>query len=29
LHVDLDYNALAALCPEHVTPAFDGMRLAV
>jgi len=29
LHVDLDYAALAALCPPNVTPAFDGMRLTV
>jgi phosphoribosyl 1,2-cyclic phosphate phosphodiesterase len=29
LHVDLDYAALTALCPPNVTPAFDGMRLAV
>ncbi len=27
LHVDLDYAALAAICPPNVTPAFDGMRL--
>ena len=27
LHVDLDYAALKALCPPHVTPAHDGLRL--
>ncbi len=27
LHVDLDYDALSAMLPENVTPAFDGMRL--
>jgi phosphoribosyl 1,2-cyclic phosphate phosphodiesterase len=27
LHVDLDYDALAAMCPPNVTPAFDGMRI--
>lgn len=27
LHVDLDYDALAASLPPHVTPAFDGMRI--
>jgi phosphoribosyl 1,2-cyclic phosphate phosphodiesterase len=27
LHVDLDYEALAAMCPPHVTPAYDGMRI--
>lgn len=27
LHVDLDYDALAATLPPHVTPAFDGMRI--
>jgi phosphoribosyl 1,2-cyclic phosphate phosphodiesterase len=29
LHVDLDYEALKAICPEGVTPAYDGMRLSV
>lgn len=29
LHVDLDYAALAAICPPDVTPAFDGMRIDV
>lgn len=29
LHVDLDYEALKAILPPHVTPAFDGMRLEV
>ncbi len=27
LHVDLDYDALAAICPPNVTPAFDGMTI--
>ncbi|ESR22483.1 MBL fold metallo-hydrolase [Lutibaculum baratangense] len=27
LHHDLDYNALKAELPEHVEPAYDGMRL--
>jgi phosphoribosyl 1,2-cyclic phosphate phosphodiesterase len=27
LHVDLDYDALLARLPPHVTPAYDGMRL--
>lgn len=27
LHVDLDYEALKAMCPQGVTPAYDGMRL--
>jgi phosphoribosyl 1,2-cyclic phosphate phosphodiesterase len=27
LHVDLDYEALKAMCPPHVTPAHDGMRI--
>ncbi|WP_036287191.1 MBL fold metallo-hydrolase [Methylosinus sp. PW1] len=27
LHVDLDYDVLAATLPENVTPAFDGMRI--
>jgi phosphoribosyl 1,2-cyclic phosphate phosphodiesterase len=27
LHVDLDYDALLAALPAHVTPAFDGMRI--
>jgi phosphoribosyl 1,2-cyclic phosphate phosphodiesterase len=29
LHVDLDYDALAAELPENVTPAFDGLTLEV
>jgi phosphoribosyl 1,2-cyclic phosphate phosphodiesterase len=27
LHVDLDYDALSAHLPAHVTPAYDGLRL--
>jgi len=27
LHVDLDYETLAAETPDHVTPAFDGMQI--
>lgn len=27
LHVDLDYDALSAILPPNVTPAFDGMQL--
>jgi phosphoribosyl 1,2-cyclic phosphate phosphodiesterase len=27
LHADLDYEALRAKLPSHVTPAFDGMTL--
>jgi len=27
LHVDLDYDALTAICPPHVAPAHDGMRI--
>ncbi len=27
LHVDLDYDALSAVLPPQVTPAFDGMRI--
>jgi phosphoribosyl 1,2-cyclic phosphate phosphodiesterase len=27
LHVDLDYDALSAVLPPHVSPAFDGMRI--
>lgn len=27
LHVDLDYDALKAQLPAHVTPAYDGMRI--
>ena len=29
LHVDLDYDALAAMLPDTVVPAYDGMRLDV
>lgn len=29
LHTDLDYARLTAELPSHVTPAFDGMRVAV
>jgi phosphoribosyl 1,2-cyclic phosphate phosphodiesterase len=29
LHVDLDYRTLAAQLPDHVEPAYDGMRVAV
>ncbi len=28
MHVDLDYDALAATLPPHVTPAYDGLRVA-
>ena len=27
LHVDLDYEILSAETPEHVTPAYDGLRI--
>jgi len=27
LHVDLDYDALSALCPANVTPAYDGLHI--
>jgi len=27
MHIDLDYDAVAAETPDHVEPAFDGMRL--
>jgi phosphoribosyl 1,2-cyclic phosphate phosphodiesterase len=27
LHVDLDYDTLAARLPENVTPAYDGLRI--
>lgn len=27
LHTDLDYNELRSRLPEHVTPAYDGMRI--
>ena len=27
LHTDLDYEALRSRLPDHVTPAFDGMRI--
>lgn len=27
LHVDLDYDALSAICPPGATPAYDGMRI--
>jgi phosphoribosyl 1,2-cyclic phosphate phosphodiesterase len=29
LHIDLDYNALAARLPAGVEPAYDGMRFEV
>ncbi|MEI6574033.1 MAG: MBL fold metallo-hydrolase [Alphaproteobacteria bacterium] len=29
LHVDLDYEALKATLPEHIEPAFDGMKITV
>ena len=29
LHVDLDYEALKATLPDHIEPAFDGMKLIV
>lgn len=29
LHVDLDYDVLSGEIPEHVSPAYDGMELAV
>lgn len=29
LHVDLDYDALAAMLPENVAPAYDGLRIEV
>ncbi len=27
MHVDLDYDALAATLPPHVTPAYDGLKI--
>jgi len=27
MHIDLDYATLAAETPDHIQPAFDGMRL--
>ena len=27
LHTDLDYETLRTSLPEHVTPAYDGMRV--
>ncbi|MGB0439818.1 MAG: MBL fold metallo-hydrolase, partial [Paracoccaceae bacterium] len=24
-HIDLDYDAVAAETPDHITPAYDGM----
>jgi hypothetical protein len=29
MHIDLDYDTLAAELPPHVTPAYDGMVLDV
>jgi phosphoribosyl 1,2-cyclic phosphate phosphodiesterase len=29
LHSDLDYDAVAAMTPAHVEPAYDGMRIAL
>ncbi len=29
LHTDLDYDAVAKATPDHVEPAFDGMRIAL
>jgi len=29
LHVDLDYDTLAARLPENVTPAYDGLRIEI
>ena len=29
LHIDLDYGRLERETPDHVTPAFDGMRIDV
>jgi phosphoribosyl 1,2-cyclic phosphate phosphodiesterase len=29
LHVDLDYDALSAICPPEATPAYDGMRISL
>lgn len=29
MHIDLDYATLAAETPDHIEPAFDGMRLTV
>jgi len=27
MHIDLDYDAVAAETPEHIQPAFDGLVL--
>lgn len=27
MHIDMDYDAVAAETPEHITPAFDGMQI--
>jgi phosphoribosyl 1,2-cyclic phosphate phosphodiesterase len=29
LHVDLDYETLKATLPDHIEPAFDGMKLVI
>lgn len=29
MHIDLDYNAIAAETPEHIIPAYDGLQLTV
>jgi len=29
LHTDLDYHELARQLPDHVEPAFDGMRITI
>ncbi|MDA5557716.1 MBL fold metallo-hydrolase [Shimia sp. MMG029] len=29
MHIDLDYEAVAAETPDHITPAFDGLKITV
>jgi phosphoribosyl 1,2-cyclic phosphate phosphodiesterase len=29
LHIDMDYDALNAQTPDHITPAYDGMKISV
>lgn len=29
MHIDLDYETIAAETPDHITPAFDGMQLTI
>jgi len=29
MHIDLDYATVDAETPDHITPAFDGMRIEI